>query len=81
VRHTAIKDGYFRDQIVPVQDMQRRQPAVFHVDEHVMADTDVDSLAKMRPAFRTEGNVTARDSSGLNDSAAALVLASEDAAR
>jgi acetyl-CoA C-acetyltransferase len=72
----ATQNGYFRGQIVPVPVTRARQVTGFEIDEHVKGDTTVESLAKMKPAFRKEGRVTAGNSSGINDGAAALVLAS-----
>jgi 3-oxoadipyl-CoA thiolase len=63
----------FADELVPVGDLER--------DEHPRPDTSLEKLAALKPAFRTGGTVTAGNSSGLNDGAAALVLASEEKAR
>lgn len=86
----AINRGYFRDQIVPVIFPQRRgDPIVVDTDEHprirrtadgYVMDTDLDQLAKLKPAFRAGGTVTAGNSSGLNDGAAALLLMSAERA-
>jgi acetyl-CoA C-acetyltransferase len=67
--------GYFKDQIVPVEVLGRKGPTIFATDEHVRADVTLESLAKMRPAFMKDGSVTAGNASGINDGAAALVLA------
>jgi acetyl-CoA C-acetyltransferase len=76
----AIEEGRFRDQIVPVEVMVRRKPVPFDTDEHVRGDTHAEGLAKLRPAFRKEnGTVTAGNASGINDGAAAVVLASGEA--
>ena len=82
----AIDAGHFADEIVPVPIPQRRgDPVMFDVDEHPRyrkagkryeLDTSVEQLAKLRPAFRKGGSVTAGNSSGMNDGAAALVLMS-----
>lgn len=82
----AIDAGRFRDEIVPVQIPQRKgDPLVFDTDEHpryrkdgdrYRLDTSLEQLAKLRPAFRPNGTVTAGNSSGMNDGAAALVLVS-----
>jgi len=65
--------GRFADELVPVGDLDR--------DEHPRPDTTLEGLAALKPAFRTGGSVTAGNSSGMNDGAAALVIASEERAR
>jgi len=65
--------GRFADQLVPVEGLER--------DEHPRPDTSAEKLAALKPAFRKDGTVTAGNSSGLNDGAAALVIASEERAR
>ncbi|MBK5933524.1 acetyl-CoA C-acetyltransferase [Rhodovulum imhoffii] len=75
----AIAEGRFDNQIVPVPVRQRREAAAFTTDEHPKATT-ADALAGLRPVFQKDGTVTAGNASGLNDGAAALVLAREDAA-
>jgi 3-oxoadipyl-CoA thiolase len=71
----AIASGRFRDEIVPVVIPQRRaEPLVVGVDEHPRPDTTADALARLEPAFRKDGSVTAGNSSGINDGAAALLL-------
>ena len=78
----AIGAGYFKEQIVPVELASRKGPAQFDTDEHPRAETTLATLAKMKPAFKKEGgSVTAGNASGINDGAAALVLASEAAVR
>ncbi|HLI28221.1 MAG TPA: thiolase family protein [Chloroflexota bacterium] len=73
----AIREGRFHDEIVPVPVPQRRgEPVLFAVDEHPRPDTTLEALAKLPPAFRKGGTVTAGNSSGLNDGAAALLLMS-----
>jgi len=71
----AIAEGRFRSQIVPVEVTTRKGPQVFDVDEHVRADVTREQLAKMKPVFKKDGQVTAGNASGLNDGAAAMVLA------
>ncbi|MCI0997576.1 acetyl-CoA C-acyltransferase, partial [Pseudomonas corrugata] len=71
----AIAEGRFREQIVPVEIRTRKGPLLFDVDEHVRGDVTVEQLAKMKPAFKTDGRVTAGNASGINDGAAAIVLA------
>lgn len=76
----AIQAGHFKNQILPIEVKIRREMVAFDTDEHPKAGTTVDTLAKLRPAFRKDGSVTAGNASGLNDGAAAMVLASADAA-
>ena len=72
----AIAAGYFADQIVPVEVPGRKGVTVVDTDEHVRADVTLDGLARLKPAFESEGTVTAGNASGINDAAAAVVLAS-----
>ncbi|KRC27017.1 acetyl-CoA C-acyltransferase family protein [Acidovorax sp. Root217] len=72
----AIAAGYFREQIVPVEITTRKGTVVFDTDEHVRANTTLEVLAGMKPAFKKDGLVTAGNASGINDGAAAMVLAS-----
>jgi acetyl-CoA C-acetyltransferase len=76
----AIAEGRFASQILPIEVKVKRDMVAFATDEHPKAGTSMESLAKLRPAFRKEGSVTAGNASGLNDGAAALVLASAEAA-
>jgi acetyl-CoA C-acetyltransferase len=77
----AIVDGLFRDEIVPFPIPQKRgEPVVFDTDERPM-DTSMEKMAKIPPAFRKDGTVTAGNSSGINDAAAAVVLMSRDKAK
>ncbi|MCA0997589.1 acetyl-CoA C-acyltransferase family protein [Alloyangia pacifica] len=75
----AIEAGNFAEQIVPVEIASRRETVVFDTDEHPKATT-LEKLAGLRPAFDRDGSVTAGNASGLNDGAAALVLARGEAA-
>jgi acetyl-CoA C-acetyltransferase len=78
----AIEAGYFKEQIVPVELQTRKGVTLFDTDEHVKGDTTADVLAKMKPAFKKEeGTVTAGNASGLNDGAAAVVMASAEKAK
>lgn len=70
----AIKAGYFKEQILPVESKVKGQTVVFDTDEHVKADTSLEKLAKLRTAFKGDGSVTAGNASGVNDAAAAVVL-------
>jgi acetyl-CoA C-acetyltransferase len=77
----ALASGRFDAEITPVSVPQRRgDPVVFAVDEHPRA-TSLDALAKLKPVVRPDGTVTAGNASGLNDGAAAMIVASEAAAR
>ncbi|EAU44115.1 acetyl-CoA C-acyltransferase family protein [Salipiger bermudensis] len=75
----AISEGRFKDQIVPVEIASRRGTVVFDTDEHPK-ETTAETLAGLRPAFEKDGTVTAGNASGINDGAAALVLARASAA-
>ncbi len=78
----AIAAGYFKEQIVPVEIKTRKGVVLFDTDEGVKADTNVEALAKMKPAFKKEdGTVTAGNASTLNDGAGAVVMASADKAK
>ena len=72
----AIAEGRFRSQIVPVEIKTRKGVAVFETDEHVRIDATLESLAKLKPAFKPDGVVTAGNASGINDGASAVLLAS-----
>lgn len=75
----AIAEGRFASQIVPVEVQVKRETVGFATDEHPKA-TSLEALAGLRPAFQKDGSVTAGNASGINDGAAALVLARADAA-
>ena len=70
----AIESGYFKEQIVPIDVRKGRDTVMFEVDEHPKATT-LEKLAGLRPVFQKDGSVTAGNASGINDGAAALVLA------
>jgi acetyl-CoA C-acetyltransferase len=72
----AIAEGRFRSQIVPVEIKSRKATVVFETDEHVRMDATLESLAKLKPAFKPDGVVTAGNASGINDGASAVLLAS-----
>ncbi|AMP02961.1 acetyl-CoA C-acyltransferase family protein [Collimonas pratensis] len=77
----AIAAGHFKSQIVPVEIKSRKGVALFDTDEYPKADATLESLAKLKPAFKKEGGtVTAGNASGINDGAAACVLMAADAA-
>ena len=71
----AIAEGRFKSQIVPIVKQTRKGEVVFDTDEHVKPATTLESLAKMKPAFKKDGSVTAGNASGINDGAAFFVLA------
>ncbi|MBB4095882.1 beta-ketothiolase BktB [Ochrobactrum pecoris] len=76
----AIAEGRFKEQILPITVRKGRSEWEFDTDEHVRPDVSADDLAKLRPAFRQDGSVTAGNASGINDGAAALVLMDTEAA-
>jgi len=78
----AIKDGYFKDEIVPVSVPGRKGPTIVTEDEYPKPDTTVETLAKLRPAFIRDasGTVTAGNASGINDGAAVVMLMTAEAA-
>lgn len=76
----AIEAGHFREQIIPIELEVRRKTIRFDRDEHVRADASIEGMANLRPIFRTQGgSVTAGNSSGMNDGAAAVILATDAA--
>jgi len=78
----AISGGRFDEEIVPVMIAQKKgEPVAFKVDEYPRAGTTAETLARLKPAFQKEGSVTAGNASGINDGAAAVIVASEDRAR
>jgi acetyl-CoA C-acetyltransferase len=78
----AIKAGRFKDEIVPIKVPQPKgEPAVFETDEFPRFGTTPEILAKLKPAFKKDGTVTAGNASGINDGAGALLLMSEERAR
>jgi acetyl-CoA C-acetyltransferase len=74
----AIDEGRFKDQIVPIELKTRKGSTWFDTDEHVRGDTTLEALGRLKPAFKPGGVVTAGNASGINDGAAAVVLASAD---
>jgi acetyl-CoA C-acetyltransferase len=78
----AIKEGRFKDEIVPVLIPQKKgDPVAFQVDEHPRPNTTLEALAGLRPAFKKDGTVTAGNASGINDGAAAVVVMSAEKAK
>ncbi|NOZ86711.1 MAG: acetyl-CoA C-acetyltransferase [Deltaproteobacteria bacterium] len=73
----AIKEGKFKEEIVPVEVPRRKgEPVIFDTDEHPRFGTTMEALSKLKPAFKKDGTVTAGNASGINDSAAAAVVMS-----
>ena len=77
----AIKQGYFDKEIIPVEVKKRKETISVIKDEFPRSGVTVDSLAKLRPAFKKDGSVTAANASGINDGAAALLLMRESDAK
>jgi len=71
----AIADGRFKSQIVAIVKQTKKGDVVFDTDEHVRGSTTMEALAKMKPAFKKDGSVTAGNASGINDGASFMVLA------
>ncbi len=74
----AAQAGYFAEQITPVQAVARKGTVEVVADEHIRPDATADGMARLRPAFADDGTVTAGNASGVNDAAAAVVLASSN---
>jgi len=70
----ATTKGYFKEQIVPIEFKVKGGVTTFDKDEHIRADTSMESLAKLKPVFDANGTVTAGNAAGINDAAAAVVL-------
>ena len=77
----AQKAGAFKDEIVPVEVKKKKETILFDTDEGPRPGTTAESIAKLRPAFKKDGIVTAANSSGINDGAAAIVVMSEEKAK
>ncbi|HMM19499.1 MAG TPA: acetyl-CoA C-acetyltransferase [Selenomonadales bacterium] len=77
----AIADGLFKEEILPMTIKGKKGDTVFDTDEYPRAGTSAESLAGLRPAFKPDGTVTAGNASGINDGAAALVVASAEKAK
>ena len=71
----AQAEGRFKEQILPVEIKTRKGVVLFDTDEHVKGDTSLETLGAMKPAFKKDGTITAGNASGINDGAAAVVLA------
>ena len=77
---TAVAAGHFAEQIAPVEIASRKGPVVFDTDEHFRKDARIEDMAKLKAVFKKGGTVTAGNASGINDGAAAVVLASGETA-
>jgi acetyl-CoA C-acetyltransferase len=77
----AIKEGKFKDEIIPIEIKTRKETKIFDTDEYPRFGTTKETLAKLRPAFKKDGTVTAGNSSGINDGASAMIIASESAVK
>jgi acetyl-CoA C-acetyltransferase len=73
----AITSGRFKDEIVPIEVKAGKENKIFDTDEHPRFDVTMEKLSKLKPAFKKDGTVTAGNSSGINDGASAVILASE----
>ena len=78
---SAIEQGFFTDQILPIEVRAGRKSLIFDTDEHVKPDTTSESLASLRPVFQKDGTVTAGNASGINDAACVMTLASAQAVK
>jgi acetyl-CoA C-acetyltransferase len=76
----AIANGYFKSQIFPIVKETKKGPVTFDTDEYMKANTTMETLAKLKPAFKKDGTVTAGNASGINDGAAFFVLGDADTA-
>ena len=77
----AQKEGKFKDEILPLEIVQKKGSIVFDTDEYIKPGSTIEALAGLRPAFNKEGSVTAGNASGLNDGAAAVIMMSATQAR
>lgn len=77
----SVTAGLFKDEIVPVKIKVGKEEKMFDTDEHIRPDTTIEKLAKLRPAFKENGTVTAGNASGINDAAAAVVLMTAEQAK
>lgn len=77
----AMSNGVFKDEIVPVEIKTKKETIIFDTDEGPRSGVTAQSLAKLKPVFKTDGTVTAANASGINDGAAAIVVMSEEKAK
>jgi acetyl-CoA C-acetyltransferase len=76
----ATAEGYFKEQILPIELKSRKGTVTFDTDEHIRADATMEGMAKLRPVFDKSGSVTAGNAAGINDAAAAVVLCDAETA-
>ena len=76
----ATAEGYFKEQILPIELKSRKGTVTFDTDEHIRADATIEGMAKLRPVFDKSGSVTAGNAAGINDAAAAVVLCDAEVA-
>lgn len=76
----ARREGKFKNEIIPVEVKKHKQTVIFDQDETIREDTTIETLSKLKPAFKENGTVTAGNSSGINDCAAAVVVMSKEKA-
>jgi acetyl-CoA C-acetyltransferase len=74
----ATAEGYFKEQILPIELKSRKGTVTFDTDEHIRPDANMEGMAKLKPVFNREGSVTAGNAAGINDAAAAVVLADSE---
>lgn len=78
----AMESGKFKDEIIPITVPQRKkEPIIFDLDEHPKPETTLERLAKLKPAFKEDGSVTAGNASGINNGAAGFILADSEKAK
>jgi acetyl-CoA C-acetyltransferase len=77
----AIKKGSFKDEIIPVEVKTKKGMVMFDTDEHPKADTSLEALGKLKPAFKKDGTVTAGNASGLNDAGSAMIMMAAETAK
>jgi acetyl-CoA C-acetyltransferase len=77
----AIKQGWFKNEIVPVEVKTKRSTVVFDTDEHPKADTSLEALSKLKGAFKKDGTVTAGNASGLNNGGSAIIMMAAETAK
>jgi acetyl-CoA C-acetyltransferase len=76
----AVANGYFKEQIVPIEIKTKTGPASFDTDEHIRPDANMAAMSKLKPVFDKTGTVTAGNAAGINDAAAAVVMMERSAA-
>ncbi len=77
----AIQNGWFKDEIVPVEVKTKKGTVLFDTDEHPRADASMESLSKLKPAFKKDGTVTAGNASGLNDAGSCMIMMAAEKAK